>query len=242
MHSNKNYQTLNSTSITDYTLVANMHMRFSNNGSYFYIIGDSTAVYGTGVYQYVMTSPWDVSTAKFLNFCPIGKWNAGSSNGYYNSSYTFIAGFDIDPNGNRFFIFWGGTFAGVRAYQYNLAKPHDLNSISSVNGPYTYVASDTSIATRRIAGTRFNKTGTQILAINTASSGGPSYSQVLTLGTPWDISSVTNWTPVTTLTGTAVGMPWIDGCFTPNGDNFLCLGQTYTDSYLTMQPTTTANN
>jgi hypothetical protein len=238
----KNYQTLNSTSITDYTLVANMHMRFSNNGSYFYIIGDSTAVYGTGVYQYVMTSPWDVSTAKFLNFCPIGKWNAGSSNGYYNGSYPLITGFDIDPNGNRFFIFWGTAYANTRAYQYNLSKPHDLNSISSVNGPYTYVPADVGVSTRRIAGTRFNKTGTQILAINTASSGGPSYSQVLTLGTPWDISSVTNWTPVTTLTGTATGMPWIDSCFTPNGDNLLCLGQSYTDSYLTMQPTTTANN
>jgi len=242
----KNYQTLNSTSVTDYSNAANMAMRFSNNGSYFYIIGNSTAVYGSGVYQYVMTTPWDVSTSKFLNFCPIGMYTAGSTaSGYYNASYTFIHGFDIDPNGNRFFIFWGATTASTQAYQYNLSKPHDLNSITSVNGPYTFTPPSVAASVQAIAVARFNRTGTQILVLETYDTNGAYYSSVLTLGTPWDISSVTNWNPSSTVqTNIGAKAPWIDGCFTPNGDNFLKLGQgsTYTNSYLTMQPATSANN
>ena len=241
----KNYQTLNSQSDVTYASGANMNMRFSNNGSYFYIVANSTAVYGSGIYQYVMTSPWDVSTAKFLNYCPIGTYTAGATNALsnFNGGYTTVQGFDIDPNGNRFFIFWGATVADIRAYQYNLSKPHDLNSISSVNGPYTYTTMDASTSGHRVFMTRFNRTGTQILTVQ-CNGTNPVYTQLLSLGTPWDISSVTSWNPgsVVAASTTAAKTPGVDGCFTPDGDRFLCLGQSKDDSYLTTQPTAVANN
>lgn len=242
----KNFQTsLTMTQTDPIYLLANMHMRISNNGMYLYVAIDNTGAsgpYGMGIYQYILTTPWDISTAKELDFCPIGSYTTVSSS--WNGSYPQLSGWDIDPDGKRFFIIWGTATAQAKVYQYNLSIPHDLNTISSINGPYDYYGYFTGSTNSRLAGARFNQTGTQIWVKNDYSSAGalPYYTQVLTLSNPYDITSVASWT-ATTFTGASPGGGMsIDGCFTPEGNYFLCLGQSMADSYLTTQPVTGANN
>jgi len=246
----KNFQTALTTTQTDTQyILANMHMRISNNGMYVYLVIDANngSPYGQGLYQYVLTTPWDISTARLNDYLNISAYSFAGGYNYqhYNSNYTWMSGFDMDPNGRRFFIIWGTTYATTQVYQYNLAVPHNINSISSVNGPYAYNGYFTGAASARISGARFNRTGTQIWVKNDYSSGAafPYYTQYLTLTTPYDITTVSNWATPQTFTGASPGGGMsIDGCFTPEGNYFLCLGQSMADSYLTTQPVTGANN
>jgi hypothetical protein len=236
----KNFQTSISTILTGFELAANMHIRISNNGSYVYVISDnggSTATYGSGLYQYILKTPWDISTAEFLDFCHLGSYTSVSSS--FNSSYVRVGGFDMDPNGRRFFVMWITTTASAKVFQYNLANPHDINSISSVNGPYDYTGYSSG-ASSSFACARFNRTGTQIFVKNDQSASAY-YTQYLTLSTPYDITTVSSWAANFFGSNSPSGIG-IDGCFTPSGDYFLSLGSSYNDSYLYTQPVTGANN
>jgi hypothetical protein len=230
---NKSLQTVTASTATDQSIVSASKMRFSNNGHYLYIIGDSTASYGPGLYQYYLLTPWDVSTGKLADFCYIGPYTLNEGSVGYNSSYTSVTGFDINPNGTSFFVAWGSTNAQSNIYNYVLSKAHDLTSISTIQGPYQPVAGVTGSAGYLNGYWRYNEYGNQV-CVGEYNATTVTYWWYHTLGTAYDWTTFNATINGLTSAGT---VPSIDVCFTPSGNNILTLGQsTQHNGYLGMQP------
>ena len=240
---NQSLQTVTASSLGDQTIYSASKMRFSNNGHYLYIIGDSNASYGPGLYQYYLLTPWDVSTGKLADFCYIGQSILTGGLVGYSNSYTLLQGFDINPNGTSFFVAWGALSASfgpmTNIYNYVLAKPHDLNSISAIQGPYNPGSNLSGSSSYSNAYWRYNEYGNEVGVAQYSGSSVTSW-RYHSLGTPYD------WTTFNlTLSGsTAAGtLPSIDFCFTPSGNNILTLGQTNAlNGYLGMQATNSSAN
>ena len=241
----KSLQTVTASNLTDWTIYSASKMRFSNNGHYLYVIGDSNASYGLGLYQYYLLTPWDVSTGKLADFCHIGP-TAISSVAGYNGTYALLSGFDINPNGTSFFVAWGAVSSGSgplsNIYNFVLAKPHDLNSISAIQGPYNPVSDQSGSSSYNIAYWRYNKHGNQVGVAQYFSASIYSW-RYYSLGTPYDWTTF-NSAPVP---GSAGTLPTIDFCFTPSGNNILTLGQSVSQTdahngYLGMQATNSSAN
>ena len=218
---NKSLQTLAASTITDRNIFSASKMRFSNNGHYLYVVGDATASYGSGVYQYYLDTAWDVSTGKFAEFLYVG------------SDGTGLSGFDINPNGTSFFIAWSSSPGQQKNYNYILSKAHDLNSVSQIQGPFEPTPASTASGVQHSAW-RYNQSGNQLAVTMYA------YASVYrwwyyTLGTPYDWSTLN--ATINSLAGDSGTVPSIDVCFTPSGNNILTLGLSDAfNGYLGMQP------
>jgi len=241
---NQSLQTVTaSTATTHQTIFSATKMRFSNNGHYLYIIGDSSASYGQGLYQYYLLTPWDVSTGKLADFCYIGPYILNEGSVGYNASYSYLYGFDMNPDGTSFFVAWGyggSSAAGPLTYIYNyvLAKPHDLNSISAIQGPYNPL-SDSQSSVFSIGYWRYNKYGNEV-AVGQYNAGNVERWRYYSLGTPYNWTTFSSSINGSTSAGT---LPSIDICFTPSGNNILTLGQTGAfNGYLGMQATNSGAN
>lgn len=242
---NKSLQTVTASNLTDWTIYSASKMRFSNNGHYLYVIGDSSASYGSGVYQYYLDTAWDVSTGKLADFCHVGPNTTGSVTGY-NSNYSLLTGFDINPNGTSFFVAWGAVNASgpqTNIYNYVLAKPHDLNSISAIQGPYNPVSNVSGAYQYNIAYWRYNGYGNQV-GVAQYFSASVSTWRYHSLGTPYDWTTFNSAISGVNDAGT---LPSIDFCFTPSGNNILTLGQSVSQTdahngYLGMQATNSGAN
>ena len=241
---NQSLQTVTaSTATTHQTIFSATKMRFSNNGHYLYIIGDSSASYGLGLYQYYLLTPWDVSTGKLADFCYIGPYILNEGSVGYNASYSYLYGFDMNPDGTSFFVAWGyggSSAAGPLTYIYNyvLAKPHDLNSISAIQGPYNPL-SDSQSSVFSIGYWRYNKYGNEV-AVGQYNAGNVERWRYYSLGTPYNWTTFSSSINGSTSAGT---LPSIDICFTPSGNNILTLGQTGAfNGYLGMQATNSGAN
>jgi len=228
---NKSLQTLAASTATDRNIHSASKMRFSNNGHYLYVLGDATASYGSGVYQYYLNTAWDVSTGKFADFLYVGPYMHNSSSGY-NNSYQSLSGFDINPNGTSFFIAWSVDGGQQKNYNYILSKAHDLNSVSQIQGPIEPAPPVTG-STIQHSSWRYNQSGNQLAVTMYASSTVYRW-WYYTLGTPYDWSTLN--ATINSLASPG-SLPSIDVCFTPSGNNILTLGQSDAlNGYLGMQP------
>lgn len=150
----------NNVSIASKELNAN-DIFFSNTGSYMYVLG---ATSNANVYQYNLTSAWNVATAI-----------------YESNAYIGIR--DSDPQGlffrsdGRKMYFVGST--SDRVYEYDLATPWLANSATHLQ--------NVSIATQDTApsGLTFSNTGTSMYIAGGATNNIYQY----TLSTPWNVST-----------------------------------------------------
>lgn len=236
---NKSLQTVTASIATDQSIVSASKMRFSNNGHYLYIIGDSYASYGPGLYQYYLLTPWDVSTGQLADFCYIGPYILNEGLVGYNNSYQNLTGFDINPNGTSFFVAWGQTNAQSNIYNYVLSKAHDLTSISTIQGPYQPAPGISGSVGYLNGYWRYNEYGNQV-CVGEYNATNVSHWWYYTLGTAYDWTTFNATINGLTTSGT---LPSIDVCFTPSGNNILTLGQgTQHNGYLGMQATNSGAN
>jgi hypothetical protein len=215
-YSNKSFQTNTGTSnfANAYeNILAQQHMRISSNGSYLYVLGGNTSALGVGVYQYVLSTPWDVSTATYKNYINVT-----------DNSYTTQSGFDINPDGSSFVVICGASSASSKIYQYKFAKAHDFDSTRTIVVKDGYLYTGLSSA-GRIVRCRFNRTGTQLLIQSQQSAS--MWTWYHSVGTAYDITTISG-----TMTSTS-GTPYTsDECFTPDGNTIIGLGSGWIDGYM----------
>jgi hypothetical protein len=137
-------------------------------GTTFYM----NTISGTTIYQFTMSTPWDVSTATYTKF---GKIETGGATAY-NDIY-------ISPNGYNVYVLDDG-FATRRIYQYVLETAWDINTIS-------FVRYNTTSNLPSQKGLTFNDNGTKMYIIRDGSSTNDIIYQY-TLSTPWDVSTLLN--------------------------------------------------
>ena len=135
---------------------------FKDDGTRFYTIGSS----GDKIYQYDVSTPWDVSTAVFNNI--------SASIAAQDSAPTDLF---ISPNGDILFML-GDT--NDRVYRYDLTTPWDISAITFINS-YSVAAEE---ATPN--GLYFDPTGTKMYVVGTTGDDVNQYA----LGTPWDLTTV----------------------------------------------------
>lgn len=219
-YSGKTVETGTSTDKYQYNDVfAQQHIRFSNDGVYFYVFGGNTSSQGVGVYQYTMSTPWDISTATFK-----GVFKPSSSLSYYNSGYPSQSGFDINPNGTSFIIVWSADYQS-KIYQYFMTTPHNMDTITSSPTIKDGVAYITGSSSMKMVRARFNRTGTQLLVQEQSSASMWTWYQ--TLGTAYDISTLS-----TTMTSSGASSYTNDECFSPDGSLLIGLGTGWSDGYM----------
>lgn len=135
---------------------------FKNDGTRFYIIGSTTDT----IYQYDLSTPWDVSTAVY-----------NSINLSVSAQDTAPNDLFISPDGTILFIV-GGT--NDRVYRYDLSSAWDISSATFVN--FFSVTSEETEPN----GLYFDPTGTNMYVVGTTGDDVNQY----TLGTAWDLTTV----------------------------------------------------
>ena len=151
---------------------------FSSDGSKMYVIDDGTALLNT-IYQYDLSTPWDVSTASY-SLKNITVYS--SATGVYEFNPT---GIDISSDGKM--IIFTGTSTGAasqsKVFQYPLSTAYDLATVNSYFSPL--VTSQDITMTSMF----FKPDGTKVYLL-----GGSSTTNIVlyqyTLSIPWNISTM----------------------------------------------------
>ncbi|MDQ3075849.1 MAG: DUF5011 domain-containing protein [bacterium] len=127
-----------------------------------YIIGVS----GDRVYQYTLSTPWDLSTASYAS-------KLSPSNGSLDATTVKVF---LKPDGSKMYL---TGFVYGRVYQYTLSTPWDVSTAT-----YDSLYFSTASQTTNPYATTFNSDGTKLFAV------GPNdIIHQYTLSTPWDIST-----------------------------------------------------
>lgn len=150
---------------------------FSSDGSKMYIIDDGSGQ-GNAIYQYDLSTPWDVSTASY------------SSKNVTTYAITAIfenapTGIDISSDG-KMIIFIGTTTGGAaqsKVFQYPLSTAYDLATANTYFSPL--VTSQDSV----MASMFFKPDGTKVYLLGGASITSAVLYQY-TLSVPWNISTM----------------------------------------------------
>lgn len=135
---------------------------FKNDGTRFYIAGSTN----DRIYQYDVSTPWDVSTAVFNN--------VSASIAAQDTAPTDLF---ISPDGTILFML-GDT--NDRVYRYNLTTPWDISATTFIN--FYSVAAEEATPN----GLYFDPTGTKMYVVGTTGDDVNQYA----LGTPWDLTTV----------------------------------------------------
>lgn len=127
---------------------------------------DGTVMYITGytndrIYQYTLTTPWDISTASYDYFVSIASQD-GTPMGLY-----------ISPNGTSLYT---SGFSNSKIYQYTFATPWDISTIQYIRDYYVGVAAHD---------VEFNHAGDIMFVV----SNNPKNTYKYALSTAWDIST-----------------------------------------------------
>jgi hypothetical protein len=134
---------------------------FKDDGTRFYMAGTSN----DRIYQYDVSTPWDVSTAIFNN--------VSASVATQDTSPTDLF---ISPDGAILFMIGDSD----RVYRYNLTNPWDISAITFINS-HSIVAEEANPN-----GLYFDPTGTKMYVVGTTGDDVNQYA----LGTPWDLTTV----------------------------------------------------
>ena len=133
---------------------------FKPDGTKMYIVGDT----GNAVYEYDLSSAWDVSTASFVQNYPVG------------TQETSPRGIFIKPDGTKMFI--TGS-AGDDVNEYTLSTAWDISTASHVQSA--------SVNDSIPAGLEFSQDGEKMYVTGDGSNN----IDESTLRTAWDVSSIT---------------------------------------------------
>jgi hypothetical protein len=155
------------------TIYAN---KFFNTGDYpqcIFFKVDGTQMYMAGVpigqvyiYQYTLSTPWDVSTASYTSSSPYLSALGGSAN---------PIALNFKPDGTVFYI---SNSSDTYIYEYSLSSAWDITTAT-----YTNKRFQTSGQTYGPQGLSFKTDGSKMYI------GGGSVTYQYTVGTPWDIST-----------------------------------------------------
>jgi sugar lactone lactonase YvrE len=170
---------------------------FRHDGTSMYVIGSTNRT----IYQYTLTTPWDVSTASYA-----------STSKYIGTEESTPTGLFFRPDGTSMYV--NGLVAD-RVYQYTLTTPWDVSTASyaSLNKSVTAQDSDPYSVTFRPDGAAMYVMG---------STNDTVYQYTLT--TPWDVSTASYASTsksVTSQDGTPLGLT-----FRPDGTAMYMVGTT----------------
>ena len=178
-------------------------MTFNDDGTKLYIIGHTTDT----VYQYTLTTAWDLSTASY----------ASKSYGYatQNDSMTGIA---LSSDGTKLYLL--GIQATGEVYQYTLSTAWDISTAS-------YASKSIDISTEETSGSSlaFNSTGTRMFVLGTTSDAVHLY----LLQTAWDLSTAVYAERSFSVAAQDVFMRGL--AFSSDGKYFYTIGQTNDKAY-----------
>jgi len=134
---------------------------FKSDGSKMYVAGDVNNT----VYQYTLSTPWDVSTATYEKSCSIATQDSYPHGVYFKSdgSKMYVAGQSNDT-----------------IYQYTLSTPWDISTASYESKFYSISAQDTNPYA-----IYFKSDGNKMYMLGQSNKTIYQY----TLSTPWDIST-----------------------------------------------------
>ncbi len=117
-------------------------VRFSNDGSRMFVIGDAT----DAVYQYDLSTPYDVSTAVY---------NAVSLS--VSAQELVPEGIDFSPDGQKLFMVGGGGSGNGAIYQYDMSTPFNIGT-----AVYSNISYDVSTQDPTPKGIDFSADGTKM--------------------------------------------------------------------------------
>jgi len=153
----------------DINVIETIHPRgifFNSNGTKMYVVTKNTAHYSNNyIYQYSLSTPWDVSTATYDSVSII----EGDTNAY---------GLFFKSDGTKMFMV--GNY-NIMVFAWNLSTPWDLSTASTTNGK------GVSAQDNNPFGLFFNPTGTKMYVIGY--NGGKVYQYSLSTG--WDLTTAT---------------------------------------------------
>lgn len=170
------------------------------DGSNMYVVDNSS----NGVYQYRLTTPWDLSTAEAIPHTQVFSEDSSAN------------GFRFSSDGTKAYLTGNGTDT---IYQYSLTEPFDLSTIS-----YDSVSKSTTGETTTPQGLFFKPDGTRMYICDSATTDSV-YQYNLGAGSPpvspWDVSSATHVATKDVSTETATPK---DVVFKPEGTQMYVLG------------------
>ena len=137
-------------------------LAFSQDGSKMYMLGSDN----DSVFQYTLSTPWDVSTGSYAS-------KSLSVAGQETSPY----GMTIKPDGTKVYV--GGSNTET-IYQYTLSTPWDVSTGTYDNKSFSVITQSTSCQDIHI-----NPIGDTLFVLDFATNAIYQY----TLSTPWDIST-----------------------------------------------------
>ena len=137
---------------------------FKPDGTKMYILGDANDV----VYQYALSTPWDVSTALYET----GKFKSVAANG------GGAVGLFFKPDGTKMYIM---GYEADTVYQYALSTPWDVSTALYETGKFKSVAAQAT----NLRSLFFKPDGTKMYIVGISSSSIYQYA----LSTPWDLST-----------------------------------------------------
>ena len=146
---------------------------FKSDGTTFYIIEDASSA-GNAIYQYTLSTPWDISTATYAS--------KTVTTGYQNYSYEFTpTGLDISSDGTKIYFVGQGNGFGTqsRVFVYDLTTPWDISTAN------TYLSSTVTAQSTTLSGIYFKPDGTKMYML------GVSTLYQYSLTPAWNITSLT---------------------------------------------------
>ena len=137
-------------------------MAFNNDGTKLYVAGGINDY----VYEYNLSTPYDVSTATYVDYFYVG------------DQVSVPTGMAFNNDGTKLYVI--GSL-NDRVYEYSLSTPYDVSTATYVD--YFYVGDQESTPT----GIAFNNNGTKLYVVGTDGDQVCEYD----LSTPYDISTAT---------------------------------------------------
>ena len=147
-------------------------MKFKPDGTRLYIVNYVSSNSDDAIYQYNLSSPFDLSTMTYSN----NSLSVGSQN-------THPRGLTFKPDGTKLFLC--GQTAPNKLFEYDLTTPWDLSTASYSNKNFTFTQEPVDNSWHNDVA--FDSTGRRMFSIGNANN--RVYQWLL--GTPWDISTAT---------------------------------------------------
>lgn len=145
---------------------AGWHGFFRPDGTALYIISTSSPA----VFQYTLSTPWDVSTATY----------SGKSFSFSGQSFNYNQGILFKPDGTKMYAA-NGSFGTSGVFQYTLSTPWDVSTASYDSASFNF----TSAGMNLCYGLTVSDDGTKLIVQGQF---GPIYE--LTFGTPWAVNTL----------------------------------------------------
>jgi len=139
-------------------------LAFSTDGTQMYVLGNANK----RVFQYYLSTPWDINTASFI---------VNSNTASLQAQDTTVTGLTFKPDGSQMYVI--GT-ANDAVYMYTLSTPWSVNTatFTSNTNNFAGIESTGNAVAFNNDGSKMWITGTQYRGINE-----------FTLSTPWDVTT-----------------------------------------------------